>query len=207
MFRGKTGRPSSGDSTHATDAPLPVTEVFGKNGVKVKCTYLFHPAFNASHNLWLSLHLIFIKLANRKHHTCATALRTAYYHLLDFVGIHNGTHSEPLWVTHINDLTASFFKSFENHLRRNDESTLKAQNIKTALKQGANLLEAIPMTALPPVKVDAGPPTEPLNDDGVASLSAAGKLMVDRLREKLKTRAAIDASEPYTQRINTSVLF
>jgi hypothetical protein len=177
---------------------LPITEITSTNGVVVKCTYLAHRAFNRTHNLWLSLHLIFVKLGPTKCYSWCSALRLVYTYLLDFVSDHNNKNPKPLGISHFDDLTASTFKGFENYLRRNGKNVTSAQRLKSALKIGAKSIESIPTRLLPTVLVDKIKPTTPLNTDGVEGFSNAGKRLVDKLREKLKVRALIDEAQPYT---------
>lgn len=176
---------------------VPITEVVGSNGIRIKCSYMKHPAFDATSNLCLSIHYAIVKLAPHRHSGWSTTLFTAIKYFLDFLHQYNSAHPNTNGVSHIRELTPSVFKSFTLYLNKIGKNQVNAFKLKSLFTLAAKETDIIPLLELPPVTVRAIP-SERLYEDGLVSLRKATTTIVDLIRKKIKNRIAIDQAEPYT---------
>lgn len=189
---------TSSESPKVGGAQVPVTEVVGSNGISVRCSYLDHPAFKSTSNLCLTIHYAVVKLAPYRHSGWSQSLFTAIKYFLDFLIGYNAAHQSLGNISHIKDITPSIFKSFMLYLSKTGKNQANAFRIKSMLSLAARETENVPILDLPSVTVRVEEPSEPLYEDGLLSLKAAGMMIVDQARQKIENRKTIDQAEPYT---------
>lgn len=186
-----------GDSADRTvDNQLPVTEVTASNGITMKCSYLDHPAFDPTSNVCVSIHYIFIKAAPRRVSGWSSTLLTALKYFFDFLKLYNSKRHSP--ITQFLEITPSVFKSFISYMRKQKKNQAYVFRVKSLLTIGGTETELIPKIELPPVTLDKSVPFEPLYEDGLATLTACAKKVVDSIYKKIEDRKLIDLAEPFT---------
>ena len=179
-------------------AQLPIQAVNTSNGISVVCSYMNHPSWDPTSNICLSFHYIMVMCAPTRVTAWAFQLRLAIVYFLDFMSLYNSKHDASLHIRHLKDITPSLFKSFIKHLNKIGKGAIHAAKLKSCIQIASRETGVIPKLELPKVKLDRNSNTEPLSEDGVATLTMTTQAIVDSLREMVARRAIIDEAEPYT---------
>lgn len=177
---------------------LPIRAVNASNGVSVFCSYMNHPSWDPTTNICLSFHYIMVKCAPSRVSAWAYQLRLAIVYFLDFMSLYNAKHALPLQIRHIKDITPSLFKKFAQHLNKIGKGAIHASKLKSCILIAARETGVIPSLNLPNLKINRNSDTEPLSEDGVATLTKATQEIVESLREMVSRRYEIDNAIPYT---------
>ncbi|MBA1201324.1 hypothetical protein G7009_06015 [Pseudomonas capeferrum] len=179
-------------------AQLPIHAVNTSTGVAVVCSYMDHPSWDPTANICLSFHYIMVMCAPTRVSAWAFQLRLAIVYFLDFMSLYNSKHAPSLHIRHLKDITPSLFKSFIKHLNKIGKGAIHASKLKSCIQIASRETGVIPNVDLPKVRLDRRSDTEPLSEDGVATLTTTTKTIVDSLREMIARRAIIDEVAPYT---------
>ncbi|WP_140388176.1 hypothetical protein [Pseudomonas putida] len=179
-------------------AQLPIQAVNTSNGISVVCSYMNHPIWDPTSNICLSFHYIMVMCAPTRVTAWAFQLRLAIVYFLDFMSLYNSKNASSLHIRHLKDITPSLFKSFIKHLNKIGKGAIHASKLKSCIQIASRETGVIPKLELPKVKLDRNSNTEPLSEDGVATLTMTTQVIVDSLREMVARRAIIDETEPYT---------
>lgn len=182
------------DDQQEFDVPV----IYGTNGQPVTCTYVNHPAWNESINICMTLHFIMLTLGPTRSSSWCYSFRLTIRYFLDFVIDYNHRHPSPLHIVHIRDITPSTFRSFSLFLDEHNKTRLHAGLLKSAINTASKETEVVPQLELPVIKQIRASGTEPLSEEGVASLTLATRKNTDAMRQTIKRRKEIDASAPYT---------
>lgn len=188
----------SGRNEISSIPSLPIKSVNTSNGVSVPCSYMNHPSWDPTTNICLSFHYMMVKCAPSRVSAWAYQLRLAIVYFLDFMSLYNAKHALPLKIRHIKDITPSLFKSFAQHLNKIGKGTIHASKLKSCILIASKETEVIPNLNLPSIKNNRNSDTEPLSEDGVATLTKATQMIVDSLRVMISRRSIIDNAAPYT---------
>lgn len=176
------------------------THVESGCGRIVSCSYLEHPAFDRSKNLWQSLHYIFIQYSPNVAHSSVYLLRSAYNSLLDYVSGYNENTQSALHITQYIDLSTEVFNAYVSYLRKNKKPISYAEKLRSAMTIVTQNTGKLPIMLLPSVKSKKDAPTEPLTDAAYEELCEALKIHISALKAKLAFREKVAVAEPYQYR-------
>ena len=177
---------------------LDVPVIYGTNGQPITCTYVNHSAWNATTNICMTLHFIMLTLGPTRTSSWSYKLRLAIKYFLDFVIDYNRRNPSALHIMHIRDITPSILRSFGLFLDKSGKARVHAALLKSAISLAAKETNVVPRLGLPTIKTKSGSGSEPLSEEGVASLTLATRKVIDAIRQTINRRKVIDASEPYT---------
>lgn len=174
------------------------TEIVSSNGLRVSCRYLQSPHYDASLNICVTLHWVYLLYCPRVNHSSAYLLRTAIEQFFEFMGNHNSDNPAALHIRNYTDINSEVFKKYESFLRDNNRPVANAEKLKTAMTIIAKEDDRIPLIALPIVygKKSNGKP--PLTPEGFDSLELALTSHVNSIWAKLKFRKEVESATPYT---------
>ncbi|WP_163002412.1 hypothetical protein [Pseudomonas viridiflava] len=166
-------------------------------GLIISCSYLDHPAFDRSKNLWQSLHYVFVQYCPSVSYANVYLLRSAINTLLDHLTAYNAVVPVALQATQYTDITSELFNGYVSYLNKNKKPLAYAEKLRSAMKIVAQNTGNLPMFLLPAVKSKSNIKTEPLTDPAYYELSDALKTHVDILKDNLAYREIVEAAEPY----------
>ena len=191
-------RPGTKEGGDEDQQSLVIPVIYASNGHPVTCTYVNHPAWNESTNICMTLHFIMLTLGPTRTASWSYQFRIAIQNFFDFVIDYNSRHTSSLHIVHIRDITPSILRSFGLFLDETGKARIHAVILKSAINVAANESAVVPRLELPVIKIKPGSGSEPLSEEGVASLTTATRQIVDIIRQTIERRKIIDASEPYT---------
>lgn len=174
------------------------TEIVTINGVRITCRYLQSPHYDATVNICITLHWVFLLYSPRVAHSSGYLLRSAIEHFLDFMDKHNSDNPEALHVKKYTDINSEIFKKYEGFLRDNGHPVSNAEKLKTAMTVVAKEDDRIPLIALPVVYTNESNGNPPLTPEGFDSLEIALTSHVNSIWAKLKFRKEVESAIPYT---------
>lgn len=179
------------------DELLALTTVKARCGMTVKARHIDHAYFDASSNLCLILHYIFIRYSSTVAHSNGFALGRAIYIFFDYLLEYKSFNPTDLHPTQYTDITIELFFGFQDFLLRNTLPIMHADYLKRGLTVVAKQYGAIPLLHFPAINRPDSIKTEPLGDDAYESLKTALITHIDALYEKLEYRKLVDIAQPY----------
>ncbi|ORL48576.1 hypothetical protein [Pseudomonas putida] len=186
------------DNGEMDNEEIDVPVFYGTNGQPVACTYVKHPEWNESANVCMTLHFIMLTIGPRRVSSWGYKYRLAIQYFMDFLADYHLRHPRALHVTHIRDINPSIQQAFSIFLDRIGKTRKHAGVLKSSISLGAKQSSAVPELVLPAIRATKSSETEPLSEEGVASLTLATRKNIEIIRQTIERRKLIDAVQPYT---------